>query len=71
MPGGSHSRDGLRFGCLEPGDPTGGPASSQAAQFVSIGYLHKKIQPPYNIIAIPVGTIMTLIVHPTIVGYIM
>lgn len=43
----------------------------KAAQFVSIGYLHRKIQPPYDIIAIPVGTIMTLIVHPTIVGYIM
>ncbi|MDP6049096.1 MAG: hypothetical protein QGG23_06610 [Candidatus Bathyarchaeota archaeon] len=41
------------------------------AQFVSIGYLHKKIQPPYNIFAIPVGTIITLIVHPTIVGYVL
>jgi hypothetical protein len=43
----------------------------KAAQFVSIGYLHRKIQPPYNILAIPVGTIITLIVHPTLVGYIM
>ena len=43
----------------------------KAAQFVVIGYLHKKIQSPYNILAIPVGTIITLIVHPTLVQYIM
>jgi hypothetical protein len=41
------------------------------AKFVAIGYLHRKIQPPYNILAIPLGILITIPVHPTLVHYIM
>jgi len=41
------------------------------AQFFTIGYLHKKIQPPYDFIAVPLGFIISAIVHPTLVHYIL
>ncbi len=43
----------------------------KVAQFFAIGYLHKKIQPPYDVIAIPLGFILSAIVHPTLVHYIL
>ena len=43
----------------------------KAAQFFTIGYLHKKIQPPYDFIAVPLGFIISAIVHPTLVHYIL
>ena len=43
----------------------------KAAQFMAIGYAHRKIRAPWNIIAIPLGVAMTLIVHPTLVQYIL
>jgi len=43
----------------------------KVAQFFTIGYLHKKIQPPYDVIAIPLGFIISAIVHPTLVHYIL
>jgi len=43
----------------------------KVAQFFTIGYLHKKIQPPYDFIAIPLGFIISAIVHPTLVHYIL
>lgn len=43
----------------------------KVAQFFTIGYLHKKIQPPYDVIAIPLGFILSAIVHPTLVHYIL
>ena len=43
----------------------------KAAQFFMIGYFHKKIQPPYDILAIPIGIIVSSIIHPTLVHYIL
>ena len=43
----------------------------KVAQFFMIGYLHKKVQPPYDIIAIPLGILISAIVHPTLVHYIL
>ncbi len=43
----------------------------KAVQFFTIGYLHKKIQPPYDILAIPLGVIISAPIHPTIVHYIL
>jgi hypothetical protein len=40
-------------------------------QFITIGYAHRKIQSPWNILAIPLGTVVISIIHPTIVGYIL
>jgi hypothetical protein len=42
----------------------------KATQFFMIGYLHKKIQPPYDILAIPLGVLISAIVHPTLIHYI-
>lgn len=43
----------------------------KATQFFVIGYVHRKIQPPYNLLAIPLGIIISAPIHPTIVHYIM
>jgi hypothetical protein len=43
----------------------------KATQFFVIGYVHRKIQPPYNLLAIPLGIIISTPIHPTIVHYIM
>ena len=39
-------------------------------QFMIIGYAYRKIQPPWKILAIPLGTVAIIIIHPTIIGYI-
>jgi hypothetical protein len=43
----------------------------KVAQFFTIGYLHKKIQPPYDILAIPLGILISSPIHPTLVHYIL
>ena len=43
----------------------------KVAQFFAIGYLHRKIQPPYDILAIPLGILISAPVHPTLVHYIL
>ena len=44
---------------------------TKVTQFLLIGYLHRKIQSPWNITAIPLGMILSTPIHPTIVHYIM
>ncbi len=43
----------------------------KATQFFMIGYVHRKIQTPYNLLAIPLGIIISTPIHPTIVHYIL
>ena len=40
-----------------------------AAQFVLIGYIYRKINSSWNVVSILLGTVLTIIFHPTIVGY--
>lgn len=42
----------------------------KAAQLMTIGYIHRKIQPPWNIFSIPFGLILSAPIHPTIIHYI-
>jgi len=44
---------------------------TKVTQFLLIGYLHRKIQSPWNITGIPLGMILSTPLHPTIVHYIM
>jgi len=41
----------------------------KAVQFITVGYAHRKIQSPWNIIAIPLGIVISLPIHPTLVEY--
>ncbi|MFC1803130.1 hypothetical protein ACFL0D_04085 [Thermoproteota archaeon] len=40
-----------------------------AAQFVLIGYFCRKISSSWNVVSIPIGAALSLIFHPTLVGY--
>jgi len=43
----------------------------KGAQFMSIGYIHRKLQSPWNILAMPLGVIISIPIHPTLVEYIL
>jgi len=43
----------------------------KAAQFMAIGYSHRKLQSPWNILGIPLGILISLPIHPTLVEYIL
>jgi len=43
----------------------------KAAQFMAIGYAHRKLQSPWNILGMPLGILISLPIHPTLVQYIL
>ena len=44
---------------------------TKVTQFLLIGYVHRKIQPPWNVIAIPLGIILSTPFHPTLIHYLL
>jgi len=43
----------------------------KVAQFMAIGWVHRKIRSPWNILGIPLGVSIALMIHPTLVQYIL